>query len=133
MGCFVSKDKLTKEDMDFLKTHTSYDETTIKEWYKGFKVSYKTRLNKFASRLLLNRRIMNSRVLRIFSLFTRYKTTQSRLKTDVDIQLKYVLFVHSVLIPEFFEIHLIKMLLCYLLSTVFRVFTSFKIFVVFCN
>lgn len=38
MGCFVSKDKLTKEDMDFLKTHTSYDETTIKEWYKGFKV-----------------------------------------------------------------------------------------------
>lgn len=39
MGCFVSKDKLTKEDMDFLKTHTSYDETTIKEWYKGFKVS----------------------------------------------------------------------------------------------
>ncbi|VVC93802.1 neuronal calcium sensor 2 isoform X2 [Leptidea sinapis] len=37
MGCFVSKDKLTKEDMDFLKTHTSYDETTIKEWYKGFK------------------------------------------------------------------------------------------------
>lgn len=39
MGCFVSKDKLTKEDMDFLKTHTSYDETTIKEWYKGFKVN----------------------------------------------------------------------------------------------
>lgn len=38
MGCFVSKDKLTKEDMDFLKTNTSYDETTIKEWYKGFKV-----------------------------------------------------------------------------------------------
>lgn len=39
MGCFGSKDKLSKEDMDFLKTHTRYDETTIKEWYKGFKVS----------------------------------------------------------------------------------------------
>jgi hypothetical protein len=38
MGCFGSKDKLSKEDMDFLKTHTRYDETTIKEWYKGFKV-----------------------------------------------------------------------------------------------
>lgn len=41
MGCFVSKDKLTKEDMDFLKINTSYDETTIKEWYKGFKVKKK--------------------------------------------------------------------------------------------
>lgn len=39
MGCFGSKDKLSKEDMDFLKSHTRYDETTIKEWYKGFKVS----------------------------------------------------------------------------------------------
>lgn len=39
MGCFGSKDRLSKEDMDFLKTHTRYDETTIKEWYKGFKVS----------------------------------------------------------------------------------------------
>lgn len=39
MGCFGSKDKLSKEDMDFLKTHTRYDEATIKEWYKGFKVS----------------------------------------------------------------------------------------------
>lgn len=38
MGCFGSKDKLSKEDMDFLKTHTRYDESTIKEWYKGFKV-----------------------------------------------------------------------------------------------
>lgn len=44
MGCFVSKDKLTKEDMDFLKTNTSYDETTIKEWYKGFKVIQLNRL-----------------------------------------------------------------------------------------
>lgn len=39
MGCFGSKDKLSKEDMEFLKTHTRYDESTIKEWYKGFKVS----------------------------------------------------------------------------------------------
>lgn len=38
MGCFGSKDKLSKEDMDFLKSHTRYDEATIKEWYKGFKV-----------------------------------------------------------------------------------------------
>ncbi|XP_076161214.1 neuronal calcium sensor 2 isoform X1 [Ptiloglossa arizonensis] len=37
MGCFGSKDKLSKEDMDFLKSHTRYDELTIKEWYKGFK------------------------------------------------------------------------------------------------
>lgn len=39
MGCLGSKDRLTKEDMEFLKTHTRYDEATIKEWYKGFKVS----------------------------------------------------------------------------------------------
>lgn len=39
MGCLSSKDRLTKEDMEFLKTHTRYDEATIKEWYKGFKVS----------------------------------------------------------------------------------------------
>lgn len=38
MGCFGSKDRLSKEDMDFLKSHTRYDEATIKEWYKGFKV-----------------------------------------------------------------------------------------------
>lgn len=42
MGCFGSKDKLSKEDMDFLKSHTRYDEGTIKEWYKGFKVSFLT-------------------------------------------------------------------------------------------
>lgn len=42
MGCFGSKDKLSKEDMDFLKSHTRYDEATIKEWYKGFKVSKNT-------------------------------------------------------------------------------------------
>lgn len=39
MGCLGSKDRLSKEDMDFLKSHTRYDESTIKEWYKGFKVS----------------------------------------------------------------------------------------------
>lgn len=38
MGCFGSKQKLTKEDLDFLKSHTRYDEATIKEWYKGFRV-----------------------------------------------------------------------------------------------
>ncbi|OXA63639.1 Neuronal calcium sensor 2 [Folsomia candida] len=37
MGCFTSKDKLQKEDLEFLKSHTRYDESTIKEWYKGFK------------------------------------------------------------------------------------------------
>uniref|UniRef100_A0A1B0DPE9 Uncharacterized protein n=1 Tax=Phlebotomus papatasi TaxID=29031 RepID=A0A1B0DPE9_PHLPP len=37
MGCLGSKDRLTKEDMEFLKSHTRYDEATIKEWYKGFK------------------------------------------------------------------------------------------------
>uniref|UniRef100_A0A182P247 Uncharacterized protein n=1 Tax=Anopheles epiroticus TaxID=199890 RepID=A0A182P247_9DIPT len=39
MGCLGSKDRLSKEDMDFLKSHTRYDESTIKEWYKGFKLS----------------------------------------------------------------------------------------------
>lgn len=42
MGCLGSKDRLTKEDMEFLKTHTRYDEATIKEWYKGFKVRFIT-------------------------------------------------------------------------------------------
>jgi hypothetical protein len=45
MGCLGSKDRLTKEDMDFLKSHTRYDETTIKEWYKGFKVCKSLILN----------------------------------------------------------------------------------------
>lgn len=39
MGCFGSKEKLSKEDLEFLKTHTRYDEQMIKEWYKGFRVS----------------------------------------------------------------------------------------------
>lgn len=42
MGCLGSKDRLTKEDMEFLKSHTRYDEVTIKEWYKGFKVSWRS-------------------------------------------------------------------------------------------
>lgn len=40
MGCIKSKlgqSKLTQEDLEFLKAHTRYDESTIKEWYKGFK------------------------------------------------------------------------------------------------
>ena len=39
MGCFGSKEKLSKEDLEFLKTHTRYDESMIKEWYRGFRVS----------------------------------------------------------------------------------------------
>ena len=39
MGCMGSKQKLSKEDLEFLKAHTRYDEATIKEWYKGFRVS----------------------------------------------------------------------------------------------
>lgn len=39
MGCFGSKEKLSKEDLEFLKQHTRYDEQMIKEWYKGFRVS----------------------------------------------------------------------------------------------
>jgi len=37
MGCIKSKQGLSQEDLEFLKTHTRYDENTIKEWYKGFK------------------------------------------------------------------------------------------------
>merc|ERR1712228_383856 len=37
MGNKASKDRLSKEEMDFLKTNTHYDEDTINEWYKGFK------------------------------------------------------------------------------------------------
>ena len=32
-----SKDRLSKEDLDFLTYHTNYTEDTIQEWYKGFK------------------------------------------------------------------------------------------------
>merc|ERR1711908_75734 len=37
MGNKSSKDRLSKEEIDFLKTNTHYDEDTINEWYKGFK------------------------------------------------------------------------------------------------
>lgn len=37
MGGSSSKSKLSKEDVEFLKKHTNYDEVTIKEWHKGFK------------------------------------------------------------------------------------------------
>jgi Ca2+-binding EF-hand superfamily protein len=37
MGQKGSKDKLSKQDLDFLKTNTHYDENTINEWYRGFK------------------------------------------------------------------------------------------------
>ena len=37
MGNKLSKDRLSKEEIDFLKTNTHYDEDTINEWYKGFK------------------------------------------------------------------------------------------------
>ncbi|CAG0912728.1 unnamed protein product [Notodromas monacha] len=36
MGCFGSKAKLSKEDIEFLQRKTRYDEETIKKWYKGF-------------------------------------------------------------------------------------------------
>ena len=37
MGCIKSKQGLSQEDLEFLKSHTRYNEQTIKEWYKGFK------------------------------------------------------------------------------------------------
>ena len=40
MGCFGSKQKISKVDLEYLKKHTRYDEATIKEWFKGFRVSY---------------------------------------------------------------------------------------------
>merc|ERR1712055_796804 len=36
MGQGNSTRRLTKEDVNFLKTNTRYDEETIQEWYKGF-------------------------------------------------------------------------------------------------
>lgn len=36
MGGRSSKSRLCKEDLEFLKEKTRYDETTITEWYKGF-------------------------------------------------------------------------------------------------
>ena len=33
------KHHLTQEDIEYLKQNTRYDETEIREWYKGFKVT----------------------------------------------------------------------------------------------
>ena len=32
------KHHLTQEDIEYLKKNTRYDESEIREWYKGFKV-----------------------------------------------------------------------------------------------
>ena len=37
MGNRSSREKLSKEDLDFLRANTSYDESTITEWYRGFR------------------------------------------------------------------------------------------------
>merc|ERR1712042_159567 len=37
MGAKASRDKISKEDLDFLVSHTHYTQETITEWYKGFK------------------------------------------------------------------------------------------------
>ena len=62
MGCLSSKDRLTKEDMEFLKTHTRYDEATIKEWYKGFKVSNFLYVNMIIKNTLLQQDCPNGRL-----------------------------------------------------------------------
>ncbi|CAF2504709.1 unnamed protein product [Rotaria sp. Silwood2] len=36
MGCTSSKHELSQEDLQFLKSHTTYSEKKIKNWYKGF-------------------------------------------------------------------------------------------------
>lgn len=62
MGCLSSKDRLTKEDMEFLKSHTRYDEATIKEWYKGFKVNNFLCFNMVIKSLLLQQDCPNGRL-----------------------------------------------------------------------
>ena len=37
MGCFKSKQEVSQEDLNFLKTHTNFDKNTINEWFKNFK------------------------------------------------------------------------------------------------
>merc|ERR1711970_344962 len=37
MGAKATKDRLSRDDLEFLKRNTHYDEDTITEWYKGFK------------------------------------------------------------------------------------------------
>ena len=36
MGNQAGKEKLSKADVEFLKTNTRYDEDTIQQWFKGF-------------------------------------------------------------------------------------------------
>jgi len=36
MGNQTGKERLSKADVEFLKTNTRYDEDTIQQWYKGF-------------------------------------------------------------------------------------------------
>ena len=36
MGNQAGKERLSKQDVEFLKTNTRYDEDTIQQWYKGF-------------------------------------------------------------------------------------------------
>ena len=40
MGCAKSKQgyRLTREDLEFLKSNTHYEETTIREWYKRYRI-----------------------------------------------------------------------------------------------
>ena len=38
MGNQSGKERLSKADVEFLKSNTRYDEDTIQEWYKGFMV-----------------------------------------------------------------------------------------------
>jgi hypothetical protein len=44
MGLKGSKPKLSKEDLEFLKKNTNFTEEQIKEWYKGFVVSFLAQL-----------------------------------------------------------------------------------------
>ena len=37
MGSKASKERLSKEDLEFLARNTHYEEDTISEWYRGFK------------------------------------------------------------------------------------------------
>lgn len=38
MGGHSSKRRLSKEDLEYLKARTSYDDSTIKKWHKGFRI-----------------------------------------------------------------------------------------------
>ncbi len=47
MGLKGSKPKLSKEDLEFLKKNTNFTEEQIKEWYKGFVVSFPFMMQSF--------------------------------------------------------------------------------------